>query len=352
MPLDDYLIPLTDVLIDAKAKAQFQYFMANDYQKEITAQDQRIALETPGTLPYKQQVAEKERFQKKYGQLGPDPMKARNEKAELDRLKGTYKTHYRTIGLPAGATPDVIRHYRAHIRKNWGAKDPTGAKAIVWRSDSRGPDAIFGEGFSARDLAIAAPSSWYQKGESYLTAPTFRTEPENMDIDPGGGVCLAVNVDATAFFPLNVTVTQPWVYAMILAEGYNTYRIQKEVASQTNDVTKIWKYKERVACTVTPHDVLAAVQMTRRFTKPGAATTSDIQEGVQYKLEAGTLKTSWWGWLSHAVNPFGFDYTAMMAHINGVIAAHATWSPTLTYSLSDSEKAAMEQKLRKKGMLK
>jgi hypothetical protein len=351
MPLDDYLVPLDDVLIDAKAKAQFQYFLANDYKKEIEDAEKRITAAVPNSPEYKREVNQKEGYQRRFGQLGNDKMKARNEKAAIDNLKSTYKSHYRAIGLPADATPEVIAHYRAHIKKNWAAKDPTGAKAIVWRSDSRGPDTIFSEGFSARDLALAAPSSWYQKGESYLRSPTFRTEPENMDIDPGGGVCLAVNVDATAFFPLNTSVTQPWVYAMVLAEGYNTYRIQKEVASQTKDVTKIWKYKERVACTVTPYDVLAAVQMTRRFTKPGAATASDIQEGVQYKLEKGTLKTSWWGWLHHGVNPFGFSYTSMMAAVNKVIDDHATWSPTLTYSLSDSEKTLMEQKLRDKGML-
>jgi len=337
MPSPDNFMAPSSVLVDQKARSRFQFLLDTEYPKAKQALQKQIAAATD-PLTQKRLQGELTALDRKWGQSTSAAVNKRNVDQRLAELREVY-SGFRSMEVAPVMSPAIVEHYHSHIKKEWGAKDATGRKAIVWRSDSRSPRELFGTGFAARDYTLML-----SKGG--LQAPLFRPTSHELDIDPGSGVCLAVDIRGTCFFPLDVTITRPYVYACYLAEGYNTYYVQKEYAAQTGDMGKIWKYKERVACVVHPHDMLAAVQMERRFTTPNAATITDIQGGVEFKLDR-QLITNVRALIHHEKDEARL--TAMLDSARRTISQYSNWSGPYTYNLSAAEKDAYRAKLADQG---
>jgi hypothetical protein len=78
---------------------------------------------------------------------------------------------------------------------------PVRDKAIrfVFRGDTREPDVIFEQGFSAR----AAGPIWYRRAQHFYGAG---------DILPDSAVCVTARIAVAAMFPLNTAQPASWIY--------------------------------------------------------------------------------------------------------------------------------------------
>jgi len=180
--------------------------------------------------------------------------------------------------ITVDGTSPFKTEYDAHVKKQWA-----GIKQVGWRGDDRNPTMIMQTGFSPKVS---------------VNVPIWRPQDHNLDVDLDTTVCVARDIRGTAFFPLSKPVQYTWAYCVLIREGWNTYYLQKKLATEANlsrgDAgysDKVWLFHEQCVNRVDPHDIVLAIQVERRI-RDGRNPLS----GIQFRLLTNNGRKNFMTW--------------------------------------------------------
>lgn len=168
------------------------------------------------------------------------------------------------------------------------AKPVVGGGRICFRGDTREPNVMFKNGFHSRE------------GES--TSIRYRSVGLGSgDIDPPSAVCITPRFAMAPLFPIDLTVTDLWIYAVYARQVYNTHAqqyadgmkaIKHEIKTNPSgdldnyaETNALWPlFAQEVATKlVAAEDVMCALKCKRIW------ASQDIFDGCTYTLDKSSL---------------------------------------------------------------
>ena len=219
----------------------------------------------------------------KRGQTGPTPEAGLSLEQEMTAPEPDV-TNYVMAEEGADATPYEEEYDTPHL---------------FWRGDTRGPDAVFGTGFTTNNERAGQ----VEPGANRII---WRAGGGLDDILPASAVCMAKDIRGGAFFPLTGQA-QFYLYAVCKTRVVNTFKAQTHVEARDtgsddfqraerygydpeydapDEASAVWQFQEYAAHRVETNEMVAAFRVNRRTLVPAPLVgTADVAlAGVQFRL--------------------------------------------------------------------